>query len=379
MSPSSFTSSSERHGRYLRLLGGLVLVALLAVVGLNLLVDPFWQFRHAHALNRVQAVFDERLQKTNWLRARRGAFDAVLLGSSRTAFIDQRDLEPLRAFNYAVNAKLPHEYVAWLDHFVAENGRPATILLGLDFFGSHAGRIFDTPPPEAYIRRSRDPFHRAATMLSLETTWLSLRSLAASSGLYPLGRAERYDRDNRRHLRGPMPEMARPPRVLRQLKDYQARIYGQTYRYWDELPQILRSLKAGYPDAQFIVFTTPESIELFAMAMREGRLPDFVRWLRDLVEVFGAVWDFNGLNSVTTDPGRYIDAHHFKPEVGRLIADRLLGRAVPEAHADFGRLLTAETLDAHLEALHDQLPRLDPDPIETARRSVAAAGAARGG
>ena len=51
-----------------------------------------------------------------------------------------------------------------------------------------------------------------------------------------------------------------------------------------------------------------------------------------------------GLNSVTTDLSRYRDAQHFDPGIGRLIADRLLGRPVPAPHGDFGRPVTRGTI-----------------------------------
>ena len=66
-----------------------------------------------------------------------GQFDAVLFGSSRSTYIDQRDFAPWRMFNHAVNAMWPREYQAYLDHFTAVNGRaPDLVVLGVDFFGS---------------------------------------------------------------------------------------------------------------------------------------------------------------------------------------------------------------------------------------------------
>ena len=47
---------------------------------------------------------------------------------------------------------------------------------------------------------------------------------------------------------------------------------------------------------------------------------------------FGEVWDFMGVNSVTSDLLHYRDAQHFDPEIGRLIADRLLERPAYRAH-----------------------------------------------
>ena len=105
---------------YLTVLLGLLLLGAGGVAGFNAAMDPLWFFTHAHPLNRVQPGFDERAQKTNWLQARPGQFNAVMLGSSRSTYIDQNDLSPLHLFNYSVNAMWPQEYRQYLDHFAPE-------------------------------------------------------------------------------------------------------------------------------------------------------------------------------------------------------------------------------------------------------------------
>ena len=123
MSPNSSTSSSEAARRFLAVFLGVVALGCTLVVGLNALIDPWWFFAQANPLNRVQEDVDERAQKTNWLEARKGEFDAVLIGSSRASYIDRHDFAPLKLFNYAVNAMTPREYQPYLDHFAAVNGR----------------------------------------------------------------------------------------------------------------------------------------------------------------------------------------------------------------------------------------------------------------
>jgi hypothetical protein len=162
--------------------------------------------------------------------------------------------------------------------------------------------------------------------------------------------------------------------LLRTLEQYRTQVYGPSFAYDAELPQVWRALRAAFPTTRFLVFTTPESAPLFSLMVKLGHLPDYERWLADLASAFGEVWDFTGINSVTTDQTNYLDAHHFTPQVGRLIVDRLLDRPVPPAHADFGRLVTAADVPAHLAAIRARLPRLDPDPIRTARERAQAIG-----
>jgi hypothetical protein len=366
-------AGSTSFSRYLVVLLGALLLGAGAVAGVNALVDPLWFFPHAHPLNRVQVGFDERAQKTNRLRAHRGQFDAVLFGSSRSTYLDQHDFAPWSLFNHAVNAMWPQEYRPYLDHFTEVNGRtPGLVVLGVDFFGSHDGVVGKWQPPETYLRQAGDPRYVLGSLLNLELLRRSLVTAARSAGLVaPLEQLDYYDRRNVRHSRQVMDETFRASEVLDDLEVFRARVYTD-YDYNERLPELWRGLRAAYPNTRFLVFTTPIAAPMFALLVREGRLGDYERWIGDLTAAFGEVWDFMGLNSVTTDLSRYRDAQHFDPGIGRLIADRLLGRPVPAPHGDFGRLVTRETLAAHLGFVRRQLPCLDPDPIRTARERLEA-------
>jgi hypothetical protein len=185
---------SHPFRRYLAVLLVAPLLGAGGVTGVNALVDPLWFFTHAHRLNRAQISFDQRAQKTNWLHARRGRFDAVLLGSSRSTYIDQHDFAPLRLFNYAAESMMPQEYRPYLDHFARANGRPpAVVVLGVDFFGGRdVPRLGDRHDAAAYTGRAGDPRHLAGALLSLDLLGWSLRTAARSAGLHgPVARLDR--------------------------------------------------------------------------------------------------------------------------------------------------------------------------------------------
>jgi hypothetical protein len=167
--------------------------------------------------------------------------------------------------------------------------------------------------------------------------------------------------------------------LLRGLEQYLTLVYGPDFTYDEGLLEVWRRLRQAYPDARLVVFTTPESRPLFSLMVRMGHFPDYERWLADLVGAFGEVWDFTGLNSVTEDQTNYLDAHHFTPEIGRLIVDRLAGRPLPFEHVDFGVQVTRASLRQHLDRLRGRLPGVDPDPVRTARERLKASEAVRPG
>lgn len=354
--------------RYCAILLGVTVLGAAAVAGVNAAIDPLSYFTHAHRLNRIQPVVDERAQKTNWLAARPDQFNAVLLGSSRSTYIDQREFAPWRMFNYAVNAMWPGEYRAYLDHVAAVNGRPPDlVVLGVDFFGSRRGIVGQWRPPEYYLSQVDNAGEMTSSLLSLHLLGRSLHTAALSLGL--IGSAEKmdyYDRNNIRHFKRLITSEYRAREVLHDLEVFQKAVYGN-YIYNGELRRLWTNLRAAYPNARFLVFTTPISEPMFALMVQQGRLDDYGRWLADLTAAFGEVWDFMGLNSVTTDLSRYRDAQHFDPGIGRLIVDRLLERPLPPEYADFGRRVTSESLGSHLAAIHAQSACLDSDPVRTAR------------
>jgi hypothetical protein len=84
-------------------------------------------------------------------------------------------------------------------------------------------------------------------------------------------------------------------------------------------------------------------------------------------------------DGVTEDQTNDLDAHHFTPEIGRPIVDRLRGRPLPPEHADFGSQVTRTNLRQHLDRLRGRLPGIDPDPARTARERLRASEAVRPG
>jgi hypothetical protein len=78
-----------------------------------------------------------------------------------------------------------------------------------------------------------------------------------------------------------------------------------------------------------------------------------------LVDVFGEVYDFMGINTITNNPSNYADLHHFYPEFGTLIADRVTGVKNSKLPDDFGIRINKENLEAHLKQIDKQVASLN--------------------
>ncbi len=350
---------------------GMACGVLLLVLAVNILVDPNWFFEINNALNTRKCAFDERVQKTNRLLHSRRDYDALLLGSSRSAFIVSGQFSGLKLYNYSLSSVYPEEYedlveAAMLRHPVR------TVFIGLDFFGTARNRFsfaVQRPLPE-YVEGAVKPMRVLGALLSADSLRHALLDMRMSLGGVSLPGA--YDQNYERVV-SPGDSPPSDETIYRQLLLFHTQCYGEAYRWNGDLPEILRRLRERWPEVRFVVFTTPVSAPMFSLLVHDGRLPDYERLIRLAVQVFGTVHDFMGLNSITRDLANYSDAHHFQPHVGAMIGARITGSA-GGAPADFGVEVGPGNLEEHLADLRRQAGHADPDPLAR-YRALAGAGA----
>jgi hypothetical protein len=127
------------------------------------------------------------------------------------------------------------------------------------------------------------------------------------------------------------------------------------YHYNERYMEMMKTITGSNKGIQFHVFTTPVSRLLFEQMVRQGRYHDYERWLREIVRVFGSVYNFMTINSVTSEMNNYYDADHFYPSVGTLVSKRLCGALNPASQADFGDFVTGENIESYLQHLRQQV------------------------
>jgi len=88
---------------------------------------------------------------------------------------------------------------------------------------------------------------------------------------------------------------------------------------------------------------------------------DFEPYKKALSHLSG-FYDFSGLNSVTTDYFNYYETSHYRWRVGDLVIARIFNDPTVNVPEDFGRWVTRENIDHHLQALHQQANRTDFSP-----------------
>lgn len=339
----------------LSVVGAIILIQSL-IVGINVFFDPLWCFEHPLSWNILCEGFDERQQKTDKIVFLPFSYDTLLLGSSRVTYMQPPTGEEARTFNYSVSSMKPREYTPYLNFATSRLGHPfRRVFLGLDFFGTNALlRSRDTfSSPETYFARAQSPFFRWRMATGIDALRHSLDAAALSFGWKNPDGDYRQKDGVRLFLSSDAGTRHRA--IRNQIADYRHVLYG-TYRY-ESARTIYQTMLREHATTQFLVFTTPESVPLLRVLVEEGRLEDYERWLRELVEVFGTVWNFMYANSISANLENYKDAHHFSPEVGRFILQRVL--EIPgDCPEDFGILIDKNNLEEHLQWVRKNLQNL---------------------
>ncbi|MGG0720104.1 hypothetical protein ABE096_21360 [Robertmurraya massiliosenegalensis] len=328
-------------------------ISILLFIGVfNYFIDPLWSFNHSHKFNDYQNAFNERQQKTNYINFHKFSYDSLLLGSSRTTYINQNDFEGYKVYNYAVSSMSVQEYNEFIDYAKKENGSEfKTIIIGLDFFATSKSRIPEDP--SIYFNKTNEFLYRYKTLLSIDTLKYSIMNFFASyKNEYNPSFLRYYTRENVAN-ENPESNNDTEKSIEKTVERYKQNVYGKNYSYNNNYIDILQELKIKNSNTNFIVFTTPVSASLYNTLIEEGRLNDYKRWLKDIVSVFGEVYHFMYINSVTENISNYYDGHHYHPKVGTLIAHKITNYPDRNIPNDFGILLNKKNIHIYLDKLEN--------------------------
>lgn len=318
-----------------------------AVAGYNFYFDPLVITGFSNKANRIVPDIDARLQKTNKLASYKSEYDALLIGSSRVEQFRQEDFRPLHIFNYAMPSIYPHEYTDYIDFFLKTNrNKNAVIYLGLDFYGTNSIKHDHHKTPDYYIGICSSFLSRFKSLLSIDSFKYS-RKMAKKQYVKE---TFSYDRDSLNKIT--LQQSFEKSRELsdKQLEVYKNSFYGQ-YNYDKNYLHFLNEIKKRVGKNKLVVFTTPESNDLFKILINKKLSTHYEQWLRDIVATFGAVHNFMQPNSFSGNHNNYLDAHHLYPEKTAILVKQLTGKESDVSDDFYGSLLTSNNFDQQLDKI----------------------------
>jgi len=333
---------------------GLTITFFLGSVFLvNYIVDPLWMYSYDNRFNSMQHSMDDRQLKTNKFYFRSEPnIDTLLIGSSRTSYISELDFKDKKVFNFAEDNMCPFEMLDTIKAAKEIHGKDfETIVIGFDFFGVSKGKWVqeqksERPSGLVYINKAKNNLYRLKSTLSFSTLKYSLINIKTSI------RKDKnivYDRNNIKSY-FPYSEKNYKKTNKNVYDNFKMKRFG-TFVYDENITQVFQSIIDNNPNSKFIVFTTPVYKDIYNLQNELGLKNEYKHWLKDLVKVFGEVYDFTGINSVNVNEINYRDPQHFDPAVGKLIISRIMHYKNTSVPSDFGIVLTKDNIDTYLSDL----------------------------
>ena len=327
---------------------------LLWVAFINLIVDPIWVYPYSNKLNNKQTAFDERQLKLNkFFYTDLKNSDSLLLGSSRTTYINQNHFKNMKVFNMGAGNMFPYEYKGYIEILKKIKGKDfKNIIIGIDFFGTRV-------PEKKIIHKSAKEYfditnsccYRIKMLFNIDVLKYSLRNI---NNLYTEP-VEYYNRNNIR-LHKILSPKVRKKNFKLALKGHLAG-FKNNYIFNPNYKRIFEELKQLNPNTNFYIFTTPATAELLVSTISvKKRFDDYKKWLHILVSVFGKVYHFYDINSITINKENYPDDEHYYPIVGDMIINKLESKNLSKINPnDFGVILSKHNMILYMRQLKEKI------------------------
>lgn len=334
----------------------ILLTGLMIIITVNIIADPMMVLPFVHKLNNRSRDYNVRHQKTNLLYFSNyygvQDYDGIILGSSRSVCLNQNLFSPkYTVFNYAAAASRPQEAISYLSFAQELHGKPLRlIVIGLDFFASSGTKSKSRVKgiPVVYTQEVKKPFYTIANLLNLKAFHLSTRIIRANLHGTKSVYWERKSNSTVEYFRPNSQQQEKS--FNKTMNDYKG-MYS-TFTYNPDYKQVLQEIKNTFPNAEFMIFTTPVSKPHLDMLFEYGLKDSYKQWLTDIVDVFGSVMHFMDENEVTVNYKRYFDdSHHLYPRSTDLIIKRLLNENDENLPKDFGKMLTKDNLQDYLDKI----------------------------
>lgn len=286
----------------------------LGSVFINFTIDPY------NFLNSKYTTFipisNERYIKTVFLSNHKNQYDSVIIGSSRSSYINASKFLKYNMFNYSISGISLDEYLPYLKFYKKTQGIPRLVILALDFYGSN--KAYQTPfKPEIIIKNSLSKFALFMDYTRIKNAHISLKMLISEPSDYSIY----YTRDLIKKRGSDKIEGLNTEIIKRNTLELKSDFKNYSLR--DDYKSQLLKIKEFFPNSKIVVFICPIHRSL---SMATNHLVDplnYQNWVSEIVSVFGHCYDFNKYDCIVNDEKNFFDASHFYPFVGDKIVSML--------------------------------------------------------
>jgi len=294
---------------YLALLAAAAAVIAGACLGFNMLIDPLWYFR-GNQLTGINYAFNERLAKMNRILPDLKDYDCLMLGSSTTALLPERQVPGHRCANISFSGGVVAELLLYAKYLRARGMRPKLLIVGVDGFDFDGAE--QKPDVPDFIEDGSDPPAFWRTYLSLDAFDFSIRTLRRD---YPNHRW--FGPDFRSHvLRRRFPH--KPPELAAPQTPPEFHL---------ERAAAYIALRAMFPQARAWAFAAPTWAWFVAQRKVDGTLAGYLDALGRVSPAFDEFLDFSIPSPVTESRADTDDGLHFiDPVQEQVLASLISGK-----------------------------------------------------
>ena len=322
-------------------LKGIFLTSLI-ICTTNFLVDPFYEWSIGKTINFKRKDYDERIQKTNYLANINSNYNALLLGNSRSTYLDVRKFDlGVNIFNYSVNAMSIYEYDQLIHNFVQLTGEETkVILMGIDPHNLKGDKIEKL---KIILDESTSKIKKIKNLLSIDMFRFSLETIAKTIQveLQLKDRKQRYY-DNQL-IKGNERQ-----NIVSNEKYIKIENEDITYNVDFTLLEEYRKLKNKYPNSKFIIYFLPFHGELITKWETDLNFDEKNRkFISEIINIFGEIYYFNYKNEYNSSFTNYYDTYHFYPYFGDIIINNM-NKLYLDKKSNLGYLLNKENYNSFI-------------------------------
>lgn len=309
-----------------------ILLLLIAVLVTNLFVDPSYQWFSNKFINFKRKSFDERVIKTNYLANINNNYDALLIGNSRSTYLDARNFDlNVSIFNYSVGAMSVYEYEDVIENFIELTGKePKVILIGIDpynYKGDEIGKL------KNLLHESTSYIHKIKSLLSIDTfkfSLIAIRNTVQEKFRLKNRKQSYYDNDL---VKGNKRQNTFSNQ--RYIKVSENAPYNVDFELLDEY----RRLKNKYHHIKFIVYCLPFHADLIKQMQTDIAFYEKnEKYIKGLIDIFDTIYYFNYVNNHNITYTNFYDPVHFYPYLGDIIIEGF-NNLYHHKQANFGYLI----------------------------------------
>ena len=253
----------------------------------------------------------------------------------------------MNIYNYALDSMYPFEYRDYLNFAKSIKGNEFKyVIIGADFYNTRYRTIKRFENPSYYITETKSFMYRYKMLLSKDLLNKSFKIIRENSTTP----SPFYYINKRIKIRDKVSENARMSRyttnIIRHTNSFSDINYQWNERYFDDLKKI----KQENPNTKFIIFTSPISADLFVSIIKNtNKLKQYQKWIHELVNIFGEIYCFMDISSVTTNLQNYPDDDHFYPYIGKILATKIATKKFNIEPTDFGVIVNHANVNEFLK------------------------------